>query len=70
MAQSAPVSNPFMLLLQPEVVIAAMERSERLGQLNRRLCRPLDKQLPRGDGAVVADADNDTDDEPVIDADS
>jgi len=39
-------SNPFMLLLHPEVVVAAMEKSERLSQLNRHLCRPLDKILP------------------------
>ena len=38
--------NPFMLLLHPEAVIAAVEKSERLGRLNRHLCRPLDRPAP------------------------
>jgi hypothetical protein len=40
MSPTAMRSNPFMLLLHPEVVVAAMEKSERLSQLNRHLCRP------------------------------
>lgn len=48
MSQHAAVRNPFMLLLNPEVVLAAIEKSERLGQLNRHLCRPLDKPAPVG----------------------
>jgi hypothetical protein len=44
MAQQSQVRNPFMLMVQPEVVLAAIENSERLGQLNRHLCRPLDRQ--------------------------
>lgn len=35
--------NPFMLMLSPEVVLAAVERSEKLGRLNRRMCHPLDR---------------------------
>ena len=46
MTQSATVRNPFMLMISPEVVVAAMEKSERLAQLNRHLCRPLDKPAP------------------------
>jgi hypothetical protein len=46
MAQTSTVRNPFLLMLNPEVVIAAMERSERLSGLNRHLCRPLDKAQP------------------------
>ena len=46
MSQVASQSNPFMLLMHPEVVLAAMEKSERLNQLNRHLCRPLDKVMP------------------------
>jgi hypothetical protein len=38
--------NPFMLMLQPEQVLAAVERSEKLGGLNRRLCHPLDRPVP------------------------
>ncbi len=48
MSQSAPVRNPFMLMLNPEVVLAAVEKSERLGQLKRQLCRPLDRPAPGG----------------------
>jgi hypothetical protein len=46
MSYQAPQHNPFMLLLQPEVVLAAIENSEHLGRLNRHLCRPLDRLLP------------------------
>ncbi|MCP5285477.1 MAG: hypothetical protein H6933_11305 [Burkholderiaceae bacterium] len=38
--------NPFMLMLSPEAVLAAVERSEKLGRLNRRLCHPLDRPQP------------------------
>ncbi len=51
MAQSAPERNPFMLMLHPELVLAAIEKSERLGQLNRHMCRPLDKPVPGTPGA-------------------
>ena len=46
MEQPTPERNPFMLMINPVVVLAAIEKSERLGQLNRHLCRPLDKLLP------------------------
>lgn len=43
MTHQTAIANPFMLLLNPEIVLAAVENSERLGQLNRHLCRPLDR---------------------------
>lgn len=43
MSHQTPIRNPFMLMTHPEVVIAAMENSTRLSQLNRHLCRPLDR---------------------------
>lgn len=43
MTQPNAEHNPFMLLVHPEAVFAAMEKSERLGRLNRHLCRPLDR---------------------------
>ncbi len=59
MSQSAAVvRNPFMLMLNPEVVLAAIEKSERLGQLNRHLCRPLDRQTPSGAPATEGDRDD------------
>lgn len=52
MSVEAQVRNPFMLMLNPEVVVAAMEASERLKQLNRHECRPLDTMSPlRADGS-------------------
>lgn len=54
MPQTAMQSNPFMLLVDPGRVIAAVEKSERLGRLNRHICRPLDK-IP----GAAADGDAD-----------
>jgi hypothetical protein len=45
-SDQVPVKNPFLLMMHPEVVIAAMEKSERLAALNRHTCRPLDRVLP------------------------
>jgi hypothetical protein len=67
MTQEAPVvHNPFALMLEPEVVLAAMEKSERLSRLNRHLCRPLDRPViptaakaGRGNLIVVTDDSDD-----------
>ena len=61
MAQQSQVRNPFMLMISPEVILAAVERSERLSGLNRHLCRPLDR--PAGP-ALSADASRNEDYEP------
>lgn len=45
MHRSQLVSNPFSLLMNPQAVLDALEKSERLGQLASRICRPLDKVL-------------------------
>lgn len=37
--------NPFALMLDPQSVLDAVERSERLARLKRRVCHPLDKPL-------------------------
>ena len=37
--------NPFVLMLDPEAVISAMEGSMNLRGLQQRICRPLDKPL-------------------------
>lgn len=37
--------NPFVLMLDPEAVISAMESSLNLRGLRQRVCRPLDKPL-------------------------
>jgi hypothetical protein len=60
MAQQSPIGNPFMLMMHPEVVLAAIENSERLGKLERRMCRPLDRLTPggvAGDDAGSSDED-------------
>jgi hypothetical protein len=38
-------SHPFALMVNAQDVVAAMECSERLQLLQRRICRPLDKPL-------------------------
>jgi hypothetical protein len=62
MAYTASQRNPFMLMMNPEVVLAAIEKSERLGQLNRQLCRPLDR-IPAGAPEAIAEAEGDGADE-------
>ena len=60
MSEQTLAHNPFMLMLNPEVVIAAMEKSEKLAQLNRHYCRPLDRvttQNPNGDVAAIEEAE-------------
>lgn len=64
MAQQTTERNPFMLMISPEVVLAAVEKSERLGQLNRHLCRPLDRPVLQKPG-VGADAPEEADDGDV-----
>ncbi len=46
MPQPSVAHNPFMLMLDPEVVLAAVQRSEKLEQLSRRICHPLDRPVP------------------------
>ncbi|HRH89016.1 MAG TPA: hypothetical protein PLO41_19375 [Rubrivivax sp.] len=40
-----PVANPFALLMDPQSIFRAIEKSERLERLHSRVCRPLDKPL-------------------------
>jgi len=37
--------NPFSLMMEPELVLQTMERSQQLRGLRRRKLRPLDKPL-------------------------
>lgn len=69
MTQTTAQQNPFMLMINPEVVFAAMEKSERLSQLDRHLCRPLDRITTVGaatDAAVDDDQDAEPVDEPLV----
>jgi hypothetical protein len=66
--QTSPLSaNPFVLMMDPESVLRAVEASPRLSSLQRHICRPLDKPLiaPKGDAEV---AEFDDDDDQAIDA--
>lgn len=52
-----PISlNPFSLMMEPELVLQAMERSSSLRKLRRHQLRPLDKPLiPYAAGAMADD---------------
>jgi hypothetical protein len=70
MSEPSIAHNPFMLMLNPEIVIAAMEKSEKLAQLNRHHCRPLDRvtiQNPDGEAAATEETVEAADDEPAVD---
>ena len=45
MRQFPTAANPFVMMTDPETILAAVERSERLNRLRRHVCRPLDKPL-------------------------
>jgi hypothetical protein len=45
MQKTGLYANPFALMMDPQAVFEAMERSERLNRLQSRVCRPLDKPL-------------------------
>ncbi len=71
MAQQTNASyNPFLLMMNPEVVLMAIERSERLAGLQRHLCRPLDRPLIAGRQGqlAIADDDDELDDGPDEDS--
>ena len=46
MQTSTAASNPFALMVEPEMVFAALERSDRLTRLKSTICRPLDNPRP------------------------
>ena len=43
--QATPRSNPFVMMTDPETILLAVERSERLNRLSRKVYRPLDRPL-------------------------
>lgn len=46
MQRTSTAANPFVLMINPETVFAAIERSDRLARLQSTICRPLDKPRP------------------------
>lgn len=63
-------ANPFGMLMDPQAVIAAMERSTKLAGLNRRVCHPLDKPLIPKSAASAVNFDAEIDAEPDAEADA
>lgn len=69
MQEPRPIANPFELMMNPEAVLQAIARSDRLERLQRRICRPLDKPvIARGgsdsdtiDDAIESRADSESD---------
>lgn len=60
-------ANPFAMLLDPQAVVTAMDRSDRLARLKRQIYRPLDKPLlARLDGSI--DDEDSLIDEDTFDA--
>ena len=45
MKDTATALNPFSLMMEPELVLQTMERSQQLRGLRRHKLRPLDKPL-------------------------
>lgn len=58
MHEHTPVANPFELMMNPEAVLQAMARSDRLERLQRRICRPLDKPVIARKGSETEAFDN------------
>lgn len=62
MQKQSLYANPFALMMDPQAVLEAMERSERLNRLQSRVCRPLDKPLiPVVNGVEVVGDDLEAD---------
>ncbi len=59
--------NPFAMLLDPQAVMAEIDRSGRLGRLKSRICRPLDKSSGPLEGEAGAEGAVSADDEPRSD---
>jgi hypothetical protein len=58
-------ADPFGMLVDPQAVARALEGSQRLECLNRRICRPLDRQpaaKEAGQDSDSFDADREQDD--------
>ena len=63
MQQSPSSANPFGMMINPEGVLKAVEQSERLNGLQRRVFRPLDRpMIPVVDGAGADGSDREIDD--------
>lgn len=66
MQKQSLYANPFALMMDPQAVLEAMERSERLNRLQSRVCRPLDKPLIPLVSSEGQDFDREVDASPDI----
>jgi hypothetical protein len=60
------LADPFAMLIAPEQVMRAVETSDRLARLQRRVYRPLDRPWIPLKGSASADFDSEIDAEPEI----
>ena len=69
--QATTLSNPFVMMTDPETILLAVERSERLNRLSRKVYRPLDRPLiPKVGAKDLAAFDSEIDsaiDDEVLD---
>ncbi len=70
--QTTTLANPFVMMTDPETILLAVERSERLNRLSRKIYRPLDRPLiPKVGAKEIADFDSEIDsaiDDEVLEA--
>ena len=60
--QASTRSNPFVMMTDPETILQAVERSERLNLLSRKVYRPLDRPLiPKVGAKELAEFDSEID---------
>lgn len=72
MQEPRSIANPFELMMNPEAVLQAIARSDRLERLQRRICRPLDKPVIARSGsggdavddAIEAQTETESDPDP------
>lgn len=60
------LADPFAMLISPDEVMHAIERSDRLARLQRRVYRPLDRPWIPMKGSASADFDSEIDAEPEV----
>ena len=69
--QATTLANPFVMMTDPETILLAVERSERLNRLSRKVYRPLDRPLiPKVGAKDLSDYDSEIDsavDDDVLD---
>jgi len=65
LSNNTNLADPFAMLIAPEQVMRAVERSDRLARLQRRVYRPLDRPWIPMKGSP-ADFDSQIDAEPEI----